>query len=433
MLAFCSSALFAVVLGIVGAVAPAASAATFEPIVPKYDAVMALLIDGEIFAGDSSRLVAAVDAATARYTDHRMRAVALNSLGGSVGEALEMANVIRDRGLVTVVPEGGQCVSACVLLFAAGSRKIASTGSSIGVHGVSNLEGEQGKAELATTTRLAKIYAQLGVPASVIGRMVVTPPEHVEWLTRAEIEMFPWGAVMPHLKLADAPIALSGLDVQLRRFEPPRTAPAYQKAGPALPTPAPPSETFSAAPSHSAELIRRATEYSTGYVYGDSIGAAADCSRGMGRWHSGCLAGSYEREKFDPPEGCLARANRSPDPSLAEFNREMCRNPDGTERTAVHDKRTVATHVQQYLQHYDYAYMHKSGEGSCGNGAEPSNDGCRAGAMAWSRTETSAPAPSPTPAQLRLNADPKADAAGRWLDALKDCLKAGGTLHTCVR
>ena len=387
MRVFCPSVLFSVVMGIASAAATPASAATFEPVVSNSEALMALLIDGEIVAGDSGRLVAALDAATSRYTDHRMRAVALNSRGGSVGEALEMADAIRDRGLVTVVPEGGQCVSACVLLFAAGSRKIASTGSSIGVHGVSNLEGAQGKAELATTTRLAKIYGQLGVPASVIGRMVVTPPEHVEWLTRAEIEMFPWGAVMPHLKLADASIALAGWDFQLRRFEPPRTAPAYQIAGPTLPTPAPPPNTFSAAPSHSAELIRRATEYSTGYVYGDSIGAAADCSRGVGQWHSGCLAGSYEREKSDPPEGCFARASRSPDPSLAEFNREMCRNPDGTERTIVHDKRTVATHVQQYLQNYDYAYMHKSGEGSCGNGAEPSNDGCRAGAMAWSRTE----------------------------------------------
>ncbi len=365
--------------------APPASGANFAAVLPRYGGPqMALMIQGEIVAGDARRMVAALDTVEGHYTDHRLRAVVLDSVGGLVGEAEQMARAIRSRGLVTAVPDGAQCMSSCVLLFAAGSRKIASDGAFMGVHGVADGNGEQSDGALAITTELAKIYAAYGVPASVIGRMVVTPPEAIAYLTGEEIKMFPWGTVMPRLQSDEVPYALAGLDFQLRQFDPPRVAYEYQKAGPALPTPVPPPDTFISAPPHTPELVREATDFSTGYAYGESIGDGANCNRSGGYWHSGCLAGSYEREKFDPPAGCVARANRNPDPRLAAFGREMCQGAAPASR----EKPSVATYVGAWLAAYDRAYTTKARGGDCGNGASPDNDGCRAGAAAWPRTES---------------------------------------------
>lgn len=48
-------------------------------------------------------------------------AVCLDSPGGSFPEAVELSNLIIDSNLVTVVAEGGQCLSACAIVFLAGT------------------------------------------------------------------------------------------------------------------------------------------------------------------------------------------------------------------------------------------------------------------------------------------------------------------------
>ncbi len=135
--------------------------------------------------------------------------------------------------------------------------------------------------------------------------------------------------------------------------------------------------------AHTPELMRQATDYSSGYAYGESIGKKANCSRAVGDWHRGCLAGSYEREKFDPPEGCLARAASNPDPSLAAAARAMCVTAPAQPARRV----SAADNTQAWLRAYDQAVTVKAGGVYCGNGVSPDNDGCRAGAAAWLQAE----------------------------------------------
>lgn len=52
-------------------------------------------------------------------------AIELNSYGGLVKDAYELAQLIRERGLVTRVRAGARCASACTLLFQAGVRREA--------------------------------------------------------------------------------------------------------------------------------------------------------------------------------------------------------------------------------------------------------------------------------------------------------------------
>ena len=86
----------------------------------------ALLLQGHIVDGDLARLRRAL--AQGGYA-----ALALNSPGGSVVEARDMARLIRRLEVPVVVPARAVCASACFLLFAAGRDKVAEPGAMIGV------------------------------------------------------------------------------------------------------------------------------------------------------------------------------------------------------------------------------------------------------------------------------------------------------------
>ena len=339
-------------------------AAVFDIVLaPWNDPTMGILLSNEITEGDDQRLQAAMASAMSRYPDHRIRAIALNSPGGKVAAAIAMAEKIREMGLVTVVPERSVCASACVLLFAAGSIKIVSPSARVGVHGAA-IDGEQTTHALAVTTRLAKLYADFGVPASVIGRMVVTDSDKMTWLSQSEINMFPHG-VVENASKQDFPIILSGYDSMLGKPIPPNTrwmlpewltrspiSPEFQRTGRELPQVSPPSPQQNPPPIHSKSLLDRASKYSSGYLFGISK-SNASCEK-SGFWGDGCRSGSSMR---------LKPYHDSTSPEL-----------------------TLTTHTRLWLDAYDDAFMTKSA-GWCGNASEPFNDGCQAGAKAWPRTE----------------------------------------------
>jgi ATP-dependent protease ClpP protease subunit len=61
-----------------------------------------------------------------------IQAVILDSPGGVVAEALEIAEVLRERQVVTYVPSGAHCQSSCVYMFLGGTRRLAE--GSLSVH-----------------------------------------------------------------------------------------------------------------------------------------------------------------------------------------------------------------------------------------------------------------------------------------------------------
>lgn len=332
---------------------------------------MALLVRGPVVEEDAGRLDAAIKRIGENYPDHRLRAIALDSPGGLLDEAKRMAGIIYSQGLATAVPEGAECASACVLLFVSGSRKIAAAGAFVGVHGAA-VAGIQTKGALAATTELAQAFERYGVPASVIGRMVVTPPDQVAWLTAKEIERMPAGAVMSNLSVGEIPNALFGT---FPRPAPPSFVPAPGAKPILLGEPA---HTPAPVPlHHSTALIREATDYSAGYAYGNWRGPAANCGKAIGYWLSGCLAGSYDREKDDLMRGggCLA-------------NRDLCRENARLEGANLGELAVDYRH--DWLQQYDWAYTHKLSEAECFKRVapiSPPSDGCRVGASAWLRAE----------------------------------------------
>ena len=119
--------------------------------------------------------------------------IVLHSPGGSVLDALAMAQLIRDRGLNTRVVADGYCASSCPLVFAAGIERAAAATSWIGVHQVFALTNAIGSlADGMDQAQRISAQAQLqlvefGVDPRVWIHAMQTPPDKLYIFTPDEL------------------------------------------------------------------------------------------------------------------------------------------------------------------------------------------------------------------------------------------------------
>lgn len=142
-------------------------------------------IDGPLELADSRRFKELINISKAQ--GQKISFVQLNSPGGAVRSGVEVALIIRDNKLKTVVSDNSVCASACFMLFAAGVIREHHHNSRIGVHSVNmpNL-GETIDAK-SITVDMVRFLAGLGTPDAVLGRLVRMKPEDMAWLTRDEL------------------------------------------------------------------------------------------------------------------------------------------------------------------------------------------------------------------------------------------------------
>jgi hypothetical protein len=138
---------------------------------------------GPIIRGDYQRLRAFFG--TMPSTD-RIIGIALDSPGGNVLEADDLAGAVRRMELPVIVTSGSECSSACFLIFAAASRRVVGPDALIGVHSAEE-NGRETAGSMALTTAMAREVADFGVPAAIIGKLVQTPPERATWLTPSDL------------------------------------------------------------------------------------------------------------------------------------------------------------------------------------------------------------------------------------------------------
>ena len=151
---------------------------------PDADGTVSLVLQGPIDTGDAQKLR---ETLRRRPRDARIGRVVLNSPGGSVAEAKDMARLVLQAPAPVLVPARGVCASACFLLFAAGRHKEAQPGAMVGVHSASVGRGQENLDTLGVTTLMAREAASYGVPAAITGRMVTTQPGQMAWLSRDEL------------------------------------------------------------------------------------------------------------------------------------------------------------------------------------------------------------------------------------------------------
>ena len=123
---------------------------------------------GPIIPGDSERLTAFLRSPT---TNDRVIGIAVDSPGGNLVEAAQIADFINKAGLSVAVPSDSQCASACFLLFAAAPHRFAGANALIGVHGASDA-GKDDLSGMAATTLSGRVLAQYGVPPRGASRLL---------------------------------------------------------------------------------------------------------------------------------------------------------------------------------------------------------------------------------------------------------------------
>jgi hypothetical protein len=136
---------------------------------------------GEIVEGDADKLKAMVK--EANDAQRVVVTIRLNSIGGNLLEGVKISDVVKFGRMATAVLSNSTCASACFIIFAAGQERYAHYAARVGVHGASNQEGQETTQSGAATVTMGRLVSSLGVPPGVIGKMVVTPPSEMVWLS----------------------------------------------------------------------------------------------------------------------------------------------------------------------------------------------------------------------------------------------------------
>lgn len=104
----------------------------------------------------------------------------LSSDGGDFEDGMRIANLARQKRLTVYV--ANDCNSVCATVFFAAAKRYIAPNAKVGVHSVSNYRYIEDPSSMRLTLELARISAKLGVPESVIGKLVTTRPSNVSYL-----------------------------------------------------------------------------------------------------------------------------------------------------------------------------------------------------------------------------------------------------------
>ena len=140
---------------------------------------------GPIIPGDTDRLRAAVLQAP---DPGAFRGLSVDTPGGNLAEAEKLAGLISATNAGVVVLGNSQCASACFLVFAAAKTRLIGKEALIGVHSAS-INGQEDTDSLAITTAFARDLGQYGVPPAIVGKLVETTPNRIEWLTPEDLAL----------------------------------------------------------------------------------------------------------------------------------------------------------------------------------------------------------------------------------------------------
>jgi hypothetical protein len=137
-----------------------------------------VIVDGILRAGSAMRIIDILEAAPG------VTSVVLNSNGGRLFEAKQLAHAVQIRNLNTYVEQS--CESACTYVFLAGKNRSAAFHAKIGFHQPSfpglDLEGQR-----TITQDMQDVYKSAGLPDAFVQRIVQTAPEDMWYPTRAEL------------------------------------------------------------------------------------------------------------------------------------------------------------------------------------------------------------------------------------------------------
>ena len=164
----------------------------------------------ELGAGGKLALVGTIDPGAAdRLADELgargeyVESVTLNSPGGSVHDAIAMAEALRTLGKPVRVLSGSLCASSCPIVLSGGETREVSARASVGVHQIFSAEDTQfdprfdGMAEgQRTTARIGRHLEAMGVDPLLWLHALETPKDALYYLSPEELTRYRLATVL---------------------------------------------------------------------------------------------------------------------------------------------------------------------------------------------------------------------------------------------
>ena len=123
------------------------------------------------------------------YHDFGLEVLELDSQGGLIKDAVEMAEFVESNGIFTAV--SGECASACVLIAISGSKLFVTSSAQFGFHNASSIsqnQSERGKfsSQLGSETMFDFLKSK-GIPDTILKRARETPASGMFYVSGADL------------------------------------------------------------------------------------------------------------------------------------------------------------------------------------------------------------------------------------------------------
>ncbi|HVY57091.1 MAG TPA: hypothetical protein VHA77_04510, partial [Xanthobacteraceae bacterium] len=153
--------------------------------------------------------------------------VAFESDGGSLIAGIRIGSLIRQKSLVTVVPDGAQCASACAIAWLGGARRYVGADARVGFHAAYVYEQGHPAESGPGNAVLGAYLNQLGLPEEAIVYITQAAPNAMVWLNTRDaarhgidVASLPGSTLAKHRDLDSKPpdLAPGGLEQRTMDF-----------------------------------------------------------------------------------------------------------------------------------------------------------------------------------------------------------------------
>ena len=151
-----------------------------------------IVLEGEITPGDDIRFSEVLGKAEEIGKDWELYgSLRLNSGGGDVATAMSIGRLVRAAQISTIVQANETCASACTLILAGGSHRIAWRGARIGLHrpyfADPKLATEGGYYDFQNAYESVleahrAYFTEMRIGSEILERMLKIPSNDVEWI-----------------------------------------------------------------------------------------------------------------------------------------------------------------------------------------------------------------------------------------------------------
>jgi hypothetical protein len=166
----------------------------------KSDSGTVIRLRGDVKDGDYGRLKSIL-------LDESVVGLEITSDGGSLEDGVDIARIVRDRGLVVYASR--ECDSVCAFIFLAAKERYLGRGCKIGVHSASNHLEKEDADSARVTIQMSRLLTEFGVPHSIIGKIVATPPAKITFLDNRDLAGLNVHRTNPFRKIGTAGTARS--------------------------------------------------------------------------------------------------------------------------------------------------------------------------------------------------------------------------------